>query len=83
MLATPRLRTKFRRLTATRGSLQASLALIQVDRDAHFNTARPHQGIGQQIPCEVDAEPAVRESAGKIVGRPILGGLHHDYRRAA
>ena len=43
----------------------------------YFNTARPHQGIGQRIPDQVVSEPPVR-SAGKIVARPILGGLHHD-----
>ena len=63
----------------------------------YYNSARPHQGIGQAIP-EVARSPvrlvpqappngdgpngAIGASA-KVVGFPILGGLHHDYRRAA
>lgn len=47
-----------------------------------FNEARPHQGIEQQIPGETLSE---RKGAGrgKTIGFPVLGGLHHDYRRAA
>jgi len=49
---------------------------------AYFNTARPHQGIGQAIPSAFGpASPA--RPAGPIVSIPVLGGLHHDYRRAA
>ncbi len=48
----------------------------------YFNTARPHQGIGQAIPSAFGlASPA--RPAGPIVSIPVLGGLHHDYRRAA
>jgi transposase InsO family protein len=46
---------------------------------SYFNEARPHQGIGQLIPCE--HEPSARE--GEIIAFPVLGGLHYDYRRAA
>ena len=45
----------------------------------YFNRARPHQGIGQRV---LDA-PANDNHDGKIIGIPVLGGLHHDYRRAA
>ena len=45
----------------------------------YFNKARPHQGIGQRIP---DA-PANDNHDGKIIATPVLGGLHHDYQRAA
>jgi putative transposase len=51
---------------------------------AYFNRARPHQGIGQRIPDpRKDMLSADRESPSRIVGYPILGGLHHDYRRIA
>jgi len=49
---------------------------------AYFNTARPHQGIGQTIPSAPAPAPPSRISA-PIVALPVLGGLHHDYRRAA
>jgi len=42
------------------------------------NQARPHQGIGQSIPCQ----PELRDGpalGGKVVSRPVLGSLHHDY----
>jgi transposase InsO family protein len=46
----------------------------------YFNEARPHQGIGQRIP----GKPAVAIDITKpIIAKPLLGGLHHDYRRAA
>ncbi len=46
----------------------------------YFNEARPHQGIGQRIP----GKPVQAADLKKpIVVKPVLGGLHHDYRRAA
>jgi putative transposase len=49
---------------------------------AYFNTARPHQGIGQAVPDS--PRLALSSSLGApIVAIPVLGGLHHDYRRAA
>jgi putative transposase len=44
----------------------------------YHNAARPHQGIHQQTPV-----PAERPAAGNIGAFPVLGGLHHEYRRAA
>jgi len=53
--------------------------LIGQYRD-YFNEARPHQGIGQRIP----GKPAtVVDITKAIVITPVLGELHHDYRRAA
>jgi putative transposase len=60
----------------------------QLDRVLHtsgqsFNRARPHQGIRQQLP-EQDGEPVRPDhDGGKILSFPILGGLHHEYRRSA
>jgi transposase InsO family protein len=49
----------------------------------YFNQARPHQGLGQRIP-----EPSVHSASlpnqpNQVISVPVLGGLHHDYQRAA
>jgi putative transposase len=49
----------------------------------YFNRTRPHQGIKQQIP-EPPTKPLPPDpTGGKILSFPVLGGLHHDYRRSA
>jgi transposase InsO family protein len=48
---------------------------------SYFNTARPHQGIGQRIPVPGDRVRA--RFAESVAAIPVLGGLHHDYRAAA
>lgn len=51
----------------------------------YYNSARPHQGIGQALP-EVTPEPMQQTPAGddgKVISFPVLGGLHHDYRKVA
>lgn len=48
----------------------------------YFNGARPHQGLGQNIP-ETSRSESPPISTGKIIAFPVLNGLHHDYRRAA
>ena len=49
---------------------------------AYFNEARPHQGLGQRVPARL-TEEAGDKASGEVLAIPILGGLHHDYRRAA
>ena len=49
----------------------------------YFNHARPHQGIDRiSAPPDLDGidEPQPQRS---VVSVPVLGGLRHDYRRAA
>ena len=46
----------------------------------YFNASRPHQGLAQLIPT---VATLAHELDAPIVATPILGGLHHDYRRAA
>ena len=44
----------------------------------HYNDGRPHRTIGLETPTG----PPPRASplqAGRIVARPVLGGLHHEY----
>ena len=48
---------------------------------SYFNTARPHQGIGQRTP--VASDPVRAAFAGSLTALPVLGGLHHDYCAAA
>jgi hypothetical protein len=48
-----------------------------------FNQARPHQGIDQQIPEPPFMDSLPETDHRRVVGVPILGGLHHDYRWVA
>ncbi len=50
---------------------------------AYFNQARPHQGIQQQIPVACGVSRPTQHAADKVITVPILGGLHHDYRKVA
>jgi putative transposase len=49
----------------------------------YFNQVRHHQGLQQRIP-----EPTVRSTPSptqpnKACAVPVLGGMHHDYQKAA
>jgi putative transposase len=64
---------------------QAHLHAVLAEYQEHYNTARPHQGIGQRVP-----EPglASRVTAGdpgtwQIRRKPVLSGLINEYERAA
>jgi putative transposase len=48
----------------------------------YFNQARPHQGVGQQIPEQVGLVPSSQGASNKVIALPVVGGLHHDYRWA-
>src|SRR5258706_199645 len=43
----------------------------------YYNGARPHLSLNKDAPISRAAE-----AAGRILSRPILGGLHHQYARA-
>ena len=60
------------------GHLYAVLTEYQV----HYNTARPHQGIGQRVPDggHLTVADLYRE---RILRKPVLGGLINQYARAA
>jgi len=51
----------------------------------YFNSSRPHQGIGQQIPNDFveqkDRPWPISQPTGRITYTSILGGLHHSYER--
>ena len=58
---------------------QAHLRRVMHEYIEFFNTARPHQGIEQQIPVPTIA----RETTGPVRYRKVLGGIIHDYYRDA
>ncbi len=49
----------------------------------YFNEQRPHQGIQQQIPAPEQLTQIKQACEGHVKALPILGGLHHAYRRVA
>jgi transposase InsO family protein len=51
---------------------------VVVEYVRYHNAARPHQGLEQRTPI-----PAKHPTEGSILALPVLGGLHHDYQRAA
>ncbi len=46
----------------------------------YYNADRPHRSLALEPP-RPDARSPV--STGEITSRPVLGGLHHAYARAA
>jgi putative transposase len=65
---------------------EAHLRAVLAEYQEHYNTARPHQGIGQRIP-DSDHHPP-RVIAGdfrirQIRRKPVLSGLINEYVRAA
>jgi hypothetical protein len=60
------------------GERQLERVLVEYAR--YFDAERPHQGLGQEIPEGIGL-PA--NTNGRIIKMPVLGGLHHAYRRAA
>jgi putative transposase len=64
---------------------QAHLRAVLAEYQEHYNTARPHQGLGQRVP---DGDPGPRVTAAdpgrcQIRRKPVLGGLINEYERAA
>jgi putative transposase len=53
---------------------------------AHYNRGRPHSSLGLGIPEPSAGIPATQipghriRCGHRVVGRPVLGGLHHEYR---
>jgi putative transposase len=62
------------------------LRAVLAEYQAHYNTARPHQGIAQHVPDgEPDSPRATVTDVGtqQIRRKPVLGGLINEYARAA
>ena len=49
----------------------------------YFNQARPHQGLQQKIPDPSALSTLPPNQLNQVISLPVLGGLHHDYQRAA
>ncbi len=50
----------------------------------HYNTARPHRGVDLQVPVPATQPPSAEVKELRRVERTdVLGGLIHEYRRAA
>jgi transposase InsO family protein len=58
---------------------EAHLRRVMREYVEFFNTARPHQGLDQQIPVP----KANRQGNGPVRCRNVLGGIIHDYYRDA
>ena len=50
----------------------------------HYNTGRPHRGINLDLPVQAPEAPVTMlPFAGSVERVDVLGGLVHEYRRAA
>ena len=58
---------------------QAHLQRVLTEYVAYFNQARPHQGIEQRCPLPIERGRQI----GAVQRRDVLGGIIHDYDRAA
>ncbi len=62
---------------------EAHLRRVLKEYMTYFNRSRPHQGINQRVPEREEPSGGVVRTNGTIVAFPVLGGLHHAYRRVA
>ena len=46
----------------------------------YYNTSRAHMALDGNSPVPRQVDPP---SSGEVIAEPVLGGLHHRYRRAA
>jgi putative transposase len=53
---------------------------------AHYNQSRPHSSLGPGIPALSNLQPLpssgghMLPTGSRVMARPVLGGLHHEYR---
>jgi len=57
---------------------EAHLRAVLTEFGRFYNQERPHRTLSLETPT-----PMVRARAGPVRSRPVLGGLHHVYERAA
>jgi putative transposase len=62
------------------------LRAVLTEYQAHYNTARPHQGIAQRVPDDEPGAPRATVTdveRRQIRRKPVLGGLVNEYTHAA
>ena len=62
------------------------LRAVLIDYRAHYNMARPHQGIGQSVPGDERGAPRATMTdvdSERIRRKPVLAGLINEYTHAA
>jgi putative transposase len=57
---------------------ESHLRAVLAEFVRYYNRERPHRTLGLEAP-----QPVPRSPTGTICARPVLGGLHHSYERAA
>ncbi len=57
---------------------QQHLRAVLAEFADYYNRDRPHRSLGLQSPL-----PRAVRTRGRVVSRPVLGGLHHVYARVA
>ena len=91
----PRMNATYERLVGTlrRELLDRVLILgeqhlraILTEYQAHYNAARPHQGIAQRVPdagCAAPPSAMIDPDIERIRRKPVLSGLINEYMHAA
>ena len=66
---------------------EGHLRRILAEYAGYFVESRPHQGLGQRTPAQVTKgellSNVILGAPADVESIPVLGGLHHEYRRAA
>ena len=62
---------------------EAHLRRVLHEYALYFNRSRPHQGIDQRVPEPGESGDDAVGTVATVTAFPVLGGLHHVYRRAA
>ena len=58
---------------------QRHLTVVLRQYVAYYNERRPHQGLGQRSPAPATDLPTLPAAPEQVQGRPVLGGIIHDY----
>ena len=62
---------------------EAHLRWILQEYVRYFNAERPHQGLRHRVPDRAGGALPQPRAGERVRAVPVLGGLHHTYRRVA